>query len=182
MTAKNNIKNLPAFVLTAFLGMLGSVLIGILFFGIKVFSPKLMTFQFVAVGFVGAVFYSTLKFFRLKDAIYILILFFFFQEIAFKSLSMKFIIRDVIFFITLGISIYIFVRFFYDKLSQLKFGKFLTFGSLILIGGIVATVILAIIFRANLIPAVLENASMGILLGLGLGLGLEISEKILKKK
>ncbi|MCI0494273.1 hypothetical protein L0Z72_04635 [candidate division KSB1 bacterium] len=111
-----------------------------------------------------------------------MIFIFLFQEIAFMPHSIKFIIRDVILFIALGVSIYIFNRFIFDKLSQLEFGKFLTFGSLILIGGIVATVILAIIFRVNFIPAVLENASMGILLGLGLGLGLEISEMILKKK
>jgi hypothetical protein len=130
MISKNKIKNLPEFVLTTLFGILGSLLISIVFFGLKVFNPKLITFQFVAFGFVGAIFYSTLKFFRLRDAIYILILLFIFHEIAFKPLLVKFIIRDVIFLIALGISIYIFVRFFYDKLSQLKFGKFLTFGSL----------------------------------------------------
>ncbi len=170
-------KNIFQFMLFIIIGTICSILIGYSYFGLKVFNPKISSFQFFITGLIGAIFYATLKVYKLRNALFILLFLFIFHEIIIKTSTLSYFIRDLLFIGGISLSIIIFINFFHEKLKEIKFGKFLTFASLFTITYIIITVILGLFLSPVEIKNVLlTNVFIGSLLGIGLGIGLELSE------
>ena len=174
-----NKKRLMSFLSTTFLGIICCILVGAIFFGTGVFSTNRPSFQFVTFGSICSVFFSTLKYFKIRDAIYVYVLISFLYEILFKFSKISFIIRDVIFFLSMGVAVYLFWQYFEAKLDKIRFGRFLTFASLFSISYIVATLSLALIFQpVHFIQQLFTNISLGLLVGTGSGIGFELADKM----
>ena len=177
MESKISKKDIIHFTILVAGGTIFSIAIGFLYFGLKVFTPKMASFQFLIGGLIGAIFYSTLIIYRLKDALYVLISLFLFHEIVIKVSTFSYFIRDFIYIGSISFAIYIFVKLFHHKLKEIRFGKFLIFASLFTVASILSTIILGLILSPSEIRnALITNVFIGSLLGIGLGLGLEISE------
>jgi len=157
-------------------GLLGSILIGFIFFNTSIFSPTQSNFQFVASGFMGALFFGLLEYKSLKEQIGGIILILFLNLIIFtgKSISLTYVIRDVFFMGSLFLSIKIYYQFI-KKNPQIKF--YLRCFALALIYGLLNAVFGTIVFIVNTkagfppMEFIYIMARYGILIGLGIGLG-----------
>lgn len=154
-------------------------MVGIIFFGLQVFNTADASFQFIAFGLICSIFYSTLKFSKIRNAIYLYALMIYLHEILFMYSKTSFVVRDVVFFLSMGIAVYLFCRYFEPKMDKLKFGKFLTVAALFSIGYLVATLLLRLIFQpVQFTQQLFTNISFGLLIGIGLGIGFELADKI----
>jgi hypothetical protein len=174
-----NKKRLKLFASTTFLGIICCILVGVIFFRSQIFSTKYPSFQFIAFGLIYSVFFSGLKYFKIRNAIYMYVLMFLLHEILFRFSKTSFVVRDIFFFLSIGVAVYLFCQYFESKLDKLKFGKFLTFASLFAIANLVATLLLALIFQsAHFMQQLFTNISLGLLIGVGLGIGFELADNI----
>jgi len=157
-------------------GLLGSILIGFIFFNTSIISPTRSNFQFVAFGFMGALFFSLLEYKSLKEQISGIILLLFLNLVIFsgRSLSIANIIRDVLYIASLILSIKIYYRFI-KKNPQIKF--YLRCFALALIYGLINTACGIIVYLINAkagfppVEFIYIMARYGILIGFGIGLG-----------
>ncbi|PIP79366.1 MAG: hypothetical protein COW85_01270 [Ignavibacteria bacterium CG22_combo_CG10-13_8_21_14_all_37_15] len=157
-------------------GMLVSILIGFIFFSTSIFSPTQSNFQFVAYGFMGALFFSLLEYKSLKEQVWGIILILFLNLIMFtgRSLSITYLIRDVFFIGSLILSVKLYYQFI-KKNPQIKF--YLRSFALALIYGLINTACGIIVYMVNAkagfppMEFIYIMARYGILIGLGIGLG-----------
>ena len=168
---------LAKFIITVAMGTICCLIVGLCFFGLKVFVFKDPASQFLIVGLTGSIFYSLLKFRSVIDAILIMILLYLANLLIFGTA--RFLLTRLIFFIGVSGALFVFHRYFEDKIKELKFGKFLTVASLFTIMYFVCTIVLQIIYNsANFKTELLYNLDLGFLIGLGLGIGIELSNRI----
>ena len=178
MVDKMKSENFYQIIFTTSFGLLGSVLIGIIFFGFSVFATTDPNFQFVAFGFSGALFFSLFEFESLKEQIFgfIIILFLHLVIISGKSLSIALFIRDLFFLGSLFLSILLYHKFL-KRNPQIKL--YLRSFALVLIYALLNSLfgILVFIFNTNgsfpEISFIYFIARMAILIGLGIGLGID---------
>ncbi len=157
-------------------GMLGSILIGFIFFNTSIFSPAQSNFQFVACGFMGALFFSLLEYKSLKEQIWGIIIILFLNLIIFtgKSISITYVIRDVFFIGSLILSVKLYYQFI-KKNPQIKF--YLRSFALALIYGLINAACGIIVYMINAkagfppMDFIYLIARYGILIGFGIGLG-----------
>jgi hypothetical protein len=168
-----------SFASTILLGSFCSILIGIGFFGLQIFNIQHPGFQFVSFAAICSLFYSMLKYFQIRNAIYVYILIAFLYDILLNFSKIDFAIRDAFFLLCSGLAICLFFQFFEPKLAKLKFDKFLTFSSLFVLAYITATLILALIFSdTHFMQQLFTNISLGLLIGMGLGIGFELANNV----
>jgi hypothetical protein len=168
---------LTKFIITVALGTVFCLIVGLCFFGLKVFVFNIPASQFLIVGLTGSIFYSLLKFRSVRDAILIMILLYLANILAFGS--DRFLLTRLLFFVGISGALFVFFRYFDDRIKELKFGKFLTVASLFTIMYVVCTIVLQAIYNsADFKTELLYNLDLGFLIGLGLGLGIEISNGI----
>lgn len=157
-------------------GLLGSILIGFIFFNTSIFIPTKSNFQFVANGFIGALFFSLLEYKSIKEQIFGIILILFLNLVIFsgRSLSITYVIRDVFFIGSVILSVKLYYQFI-KKNPQIKF--YLRCFALALIYGLINAVFGIIVFIVNAkagfppIEFIYIMARYGILIGFGIGLG-----------
>ena len=157
-------------------GMLGSILIGLLFFNTSILIPTKSDFQFVSYGFIGALFFSLLKYKSIKEQIFSLLFVLILNLIIFtgSSISLTYVIRDVFFISSIFLSVKLY-HHFTTKYSQVKF--YLRCFALALIYGVVNSLCGILVYlingRAGFPPIefIYLIARYGILIGFGIGLG-----------
>lgn len=157
-------------------GMLGSILIGFIFFNTSIFSPTQSNFQFVTYGFIGALFFGLLEYKSLKEQILGIILILFLNLVIFsgRSLSIAYLIRDVLFIGSLILSVKLYYQFI-KKNPQIKL--YLRSFALALIYGLINAVCGIIVYLVNAkagfppMDFIYLMARYGILIGFGIGLG-----------
>ncbi len=165
------------FLMTLF-GMFGSILIGFIFFNTSIFIPKNTNFQFVMAGFYGSLFFSLSEYKNMKDQIFGMIIILNLQLIIFtgKSLSVSFIIRDIIYLSSIFISIKLYHQFI--KRNK-KIKVYLRSFALVLFLGLTYSIFIIIVFLVNVnagfppFSLIFSIARIGILIGFGIGLGLD---------
>jgi hypothetical protein len=113
---KNNIKNI---LLNTLFGFTLCVVIGLVFYGTTIFDITDSRSQLFLFGFYGALFYSILKFGKPKEVLFIGIMIFAGHMILQgNTLTLKFIIRDAIFFLSMFSALALY-KAFIDKYSNL---------------------------------------------------------------
>ena len=165
-------------ILMTFFGLLGSTIIGFIFFQSSIFLPRLTNFQFIAFGLSGALFYSFFEYKSTKDQLLVFILVIILNLIIFSGrfLSLKLFLRDLLFFISLFISIYLY-HLFLKKNPKLKF--YIRSLALVSIYGLmdaVFSIFIYMIIRSGNFPPpnyIYFIARYGILIGFGLGIGID---------
>ncbi|MCK9426664.1 MAG: hypothetical protein M0Q21_11545 [Ignavibacteriaceae bacterium] len=157
-------------------GLLGSILIGFVFFNTSIFIPTQSNFQFVANGFIGALFFSLLEYKSIKEQIFGIILILFLNLVIFsgRSLSITYVIRDVFFIGSVILSVKLYYQFI-KKNPQIKL--YLRCFALALIYGLINAACGIIVYMVNTnsgfppIEFIYIMARYGILIGFGIGLG-----------
>jgi len=163
-------------ILMTFFGTLGSVLIGFIFFNTSIFITTRPSFQFVAGGFIGALFFSLLEYKSLREQIFGMIIMLILHLIIFtgKYFSFAYIIRDVLYLGGLFLSIKIYYRFVKNN-PKVKF--YLRSFVLALIYGLLNTVFGFIIYFINTkwnlptLDFIYMVLKFGTLIGFGIGIG-----------
>jgi hypothetical protein len=170
-------QTLTKFIITVVLGTVCCLIVGLCFFGLKVFVFNTPASQFLIVGLTGSIFYSLLKFRSVRDAILIMILLYLANLLIFGSARL--VLTRLFFFAGVSSVLFVFYRYFENRIKELKFGKFLTVASLFTIMYFVCTIVLQIIYNsANFKMELFYNLDLGFLIGLGLGIGIEFSNVI----
>jgi len=165
-------------ILMTFFGMLGSILIGLIFFNTTIFIPTRTNFQFVMSGFYGALFFSLLEYKSIREQIFGIVIILVMNLIIFtgKSFSFEYLIRDIFYLGSLFLSIKIYHQFI-KRNPQIKF--YLRSFALVLIYGVLNAAFGSIIFIINAnagfppLDFIYARARDGILIGFGIGLGID---------
>jgi hypothetical protein len=145
-------------------------------------SPR---FAFVVFGVVGSIFFFALRETTLRNALALLVLLFaLFAVVITRSLFQGEILGDVLFFIPVPLSVFLFFRLIYTTrpkniLNPLFLAAFVT--SVTLVVRILHTATTG--FPDNLasppfLLGVLSDLLMAFLLGLGIGVGIEVTEHL----
>jgi hypothetical protein len=165
-------------ILMTFFGMLGSVLIGFIFFNTSIFIPTRTNFQFVAAGFIGALFFSLLEYESLREQIFGMLFILILNLIIFtgKAISISYLVRDVFYLGGLFLSIKLYYQFI-KKNPKIKY--YLRNLALAFIYGLLNIVCGSIILFINsdwnfpTTSFIYFLAKYGVLIGFGIGLGID---------
>lgn len=163
-------------ILMTFFGTLGSILFGFIFLNTSIFITTRPGFQFVAGGFIGALFFSLLEYKSLRMQIFGMIIILILHLIIFtgKYFSFAYIIRDVLYLGGLFLSIKIYYQFIKNNP---KVFFYLRSFVLALIYGLLNMVFGCLIYFINTkwnlptLDFVYMVLKFGTLIGFGIGIG-----------
>jgi hypothetical protein len=178
MVDKMKSENFYQIIFTTLFGLLGSVLIGLVFFGFSIFATSNPNFQFVALGFSGALFFSLFEYETLKEQIFGFIIILVLQLVIFtgKLIDLTYFIRDLFFLGSLFLSVLLYHKFI-KRNPQIKF--YLRSFALILMYGLLNSLFGTFVYIFNTSDGFPETsfiyfiARLAILIGLGIGLGID---------
>lgn len=170
-------ENQNIILLTAF-GMIGSIIIGLIFNGTLIFDPYRNTFQFIPMGLFGAIFFALLKYRPQKEQVFAMISILIINLVLFtgKAFTFHFLLRDVCFLGALFISVYLYYKFINKYPSLFSYLRVLALVFIYTVMNIIAITII-FLFHSDFPPPliyVFTSARFGILIGLGMGLGLDL--------
>jgi hypothetical protein len=171
-------ENFYQLIFTTLSGLLGSVIVGLIFFGFSIFATSNPNFQFVVFGFCGALFFSLFEFESSKEQIFGFIIILFLHLVIFsgKSISFTLFIRDLFFLGSLFLSM-LFYHKFLKRNPQIKL--YLRSFALVLLYGLLNSLFGTLVYIFNTsgsfpeISFIYFIARLAILIGLGIGLGMD---------
>ena len=167
---------------TTLLGTVICILFAIIFFGIKFNDVQRPPIYFLTLGFAGSLSLALFREKKVRDAIYINILIYFLFAIASTLLHSITAVILLIYYSSMVIAVYFYVKIFDGKLSHIKLSRPLVLAAIVGIFYIAANFIHSLIFISRFsFGFLLGNLPIGFLLGLGYGLGGEITEKYVVK-
>jgi len=180
--------NFKNFVITIVCGFAACELLGLIFFRASVFVVSSNRFAFTAYGITGALVFAAMLYRNIKESLLILVIMLLLNIIIADIHIISFIIRDIVVFSCLWLSLYIYKNFFYNSLEKYKYlraiGLGITMAILFFVAGIFLLFINVPLERIS-IELIIQVSSLylqsGMLIGLGLGLGFDIAE-LLKNK
>jgi hypothetical protein len=178
---KRNDKKITEAVFIVVLGSLFTILLGYLYKHSSIFTPTDPGFQFVIYGISGSILMAIIHLSGTRNFIaggFGLLLV---ELILFNITHVGIILARVLFFAALASAIFVYHRYYYNKLLKLKFGKFIPLSALLFIADFILAVILGLaIEELNNREFLLAQAYFGFMIGIGIGLGLELSAPIRK--
>lgn len=153
--------------------------VGLIVFQGRVFNSYFWTSQLIMFGIVGSVFFYSLRINRRNAFAVLLVLFVMQFGLLFRHIQPIMLLRDIVYFSTLGVALYIFFVSFYTKTVKHRNLQPLVLATLFALAFAAATLLLDILdealFHAPIYirtDAVLTNAKFEFLVGLGIGLGI----------
>lgn len=162
-------------------GTLSCIVLGYLVYQSSVFQLTHPAFGFILFGFMGSTTFAVLRTSSVSKAAATLLMLVVLSEVLTKPPEWHFILRDVLFALSIGTSVFVFHRMFYKQLSLIRMARPLILGSLIAISATLVTVVLVLVlslfsttFRADPLHSITVNLSNGFLIGLGMGIGFEL--------
>lgn len=180
--------NYKHFIITFVCGFAGSLIIGLLVYQLHIFNLSENRFVYTALGFAGALVFSSMIYRGIRDSIIVILAVFLLNIIISRTHLISNIIRDIAVFGSFWLCVYLYKTWFYNSS-----GKYKDLSALGL--GIISAIILFITGLFLLFIAVpLEKISIdlifqvsmfflqaGFLIGLGLGLGFDLAEYLISK-
>jgi len=178
MSEKSTKLDYKDLILIILMGTVGSTFFGILTFGKEVFNPDLPGLQFPAFGAIGSAVFALLKYGRQRDAVFVAIILGFFNVVIVDFRDMTFMITYIVYFISVYLSILLFVKKFYLSLKVNIVARPLVLSSILAIAFEICTIICWNIFSHD-VPKlyILRNMPIGFLIGLGIGGGIEVADR-----
>ena len=171
-------ENTYKIILTTFFGLLGSIIIGLIFYGDTIFFTRNPNFQFITFGFSGSLLFALLEYKSLKEQLLTFLLILIIEQVLItgKYISLGFVIRDILFLVSLFISISIYFRFI-KKNSSLKF--YFRSSALVAIYGVINAIAAIIVYLINAggfppLSFIVFIARYGILIGFGIAIGIDV--------
>ena len=175
-------------VITTALAAAGSTLTGLLFYQGAIFRVSDITFQFVSFGIVGGLVFSTFRFLSKPQSAVVLILLLLVDVLLQRSNIWRFMLRDLLYYFGIVSSLFVFARYYFDRVGGVFGGRSIVLASLTALSYIVAAIVIYVLFAGvsgdlelDLSRMVLFNISQGFLLGLGAGAGIETAEYLSKR-
>ena len=157
--------------------LIGSILIGFIFYRKEIFVYTKPAFQFVFCGFAGALFFSLVEYKSVKDQIYSIVVLLILSLLSIgKSLTIAYVIRDILFLGSLLLSIKLYHQIIKRNLKIRFYLRNFILVTLYAIFNVSFGIIVYLINAKNGFPSirlVYYLASYGALIGLGLGLGID---------
>ena len=177
---------LQQFVLHALIPVVCSTLLGMLFFGWNVVDRTTSAFQFLWTPVVMSVFYYLLRYARVRDAYLGLIGLFALTFLTTESTSALYIVRDILYFGAVALSIHLYVSYFSKHASTSPLYPAVTLGALYpLLYLVAAEVQLGIVHLTEpgthgVTPVSLaeSTAFFGLLIGFAVGCGISVAERM----
>ena len=176
------------FLLMALLAAVGSMLVGVVFFGHNIFDKNRVGFQFLSFGIIGGFLFSSFRYLRLWIAGVVVVVLLVLNEALLHSGNWDFIWQDVLYYVAVSVSLFIFAEYYFTKLAGVALSRLLTVSSLMSVTFTIVTVIFYFVFlgnpsipRFNLSQMVYYDLAQGFLLGLGLGAGIEAADYVIRK-
>ncbi len=153
--------------------------VGLIVFQLRVFNLYFWTSQLIMFGIIGSVFFYTMRINR-RNAFAVLLVMFVLQfGLLFRHTQAIMLLRDIVYFSTLGAALYIFFVSFYIKSVRYRNLHPLVLATLFALAFSIATLVLGLLdemlfhpLRYSLSEAILTNAKYEFLVGLGIGLGI----------
>ncbi|GEM_PF-2673514 len=167
---------------------LTGILFGFIFYGNYIFLPTSSSAQFVFSGATVAIFYSILKKYALKNAVGIVLLYYFFSSMAFMP-NKWILVLFLVYITTVSTAVYLYQRF--KKITFLNgiFQRVASLSVLLAVSNVLALSILALVQilisydnHLSFIDSALHNFQLGALIGVSLGIGIEVVEYLLTQK
>ena len=170
------LKQIWRIALITVVGMLGSIIAGLMRYGSSILVPTEVAFSFVAFGFSGAFIFSFYHIRGVSNTISAALLIGAIQFVI-SSYQMP-ITYSAVWSFGVNLPVVMLAFIFEKKLDTLKHWKFVVVG--IVFGGIfvLLTQLVAFLSKVNEIPAGIfrENFLDGLWMGIGLGIGIEVAE------
>ncbi|MBN2030026.1 hypothetical protein JW824_07235 [bacterium] len=165
---------------TTIAGTLICTVFAVLFFGfINVYDINRPPIYLITLGFAGSLSLALFRQKKLRDVIYMNILIYILFAIVSTLLYPITAFILLIYFSALLCALFIYVKYFDRKLSQIKLVRPLVLASTVGLFYIAANFLHGLIFINHFTKAfLLANLPIGFLLGLGIGIGEEISDRI----
>jgi hypothetical protein len=177
---KNNGKITEA-VFIILLGSLFTVLMGYLYKHSSIFTPTDPGFQFVSYGISGSILTAILHLSDFRSFIAGVLALLLVEFIIFNMTHVGIILAHTLFMAALAGSIFVYHRYYYNKLLKLKFGRFIPLSALLFIADFVLALALGLaVEEANNKEFLIAQAFFGFVIGTGIGLGLELNEPVRK--
>ncbi len=176
------------FLLDALLAAVGAILVGLIFFGRGIFDSNRVGYQFLSFGIIGGVLFSSFRFLKLWIAAIIFVVFLVLNEAVLHLGNWDFIWQDVLYFLAMASSIFLFAKYYMPRLSGTILSRLFAVSGMFAIGFTIVTIIFFFIFSANpniprfnLAQMIYYDLAQGFLLGFGIGAGIEGAEFVTKR-
>jgi hypothetical protein len=171
-------------LLTAFFGYLAVLLTGMLFYRLQIFIPHYHYFQFVTLGFIGAVLYPLFLYLERKESLLAAALLVVFHFIIFKPAGTEYIIRDMLVLASLITSIFLYtekvIPLIKSKYKILKVFSLALLYGVINIAALFLLLITVYLFFDRWYSSVWELTLLyfryGFMIGFGLAVGFNFAE------
>jgi len=167
---------LGKFVLIGFIGVVGSVTLGLMMHGIEVLKPEGINFAYVAFGASGACVFAVYHLRGLSASLGAAIIV---STIQFLAASTWLPIRNS-FVWSFGVNLpVVWLAFLFErKLAVFHWGKFIVVGLVYGVMFVLLTLVVGLLQGVEAMPAAMfqQNFLDGMLIGLGMGLGVQGAE------
>ena len=180
--------NYKSFIITFLCGFAACLILGFLFFQADIFIESSNKFILLILSLAGALVFSCMLYRSIIDSIIVLVAVFILNIVFFKTYLVSFIIRDIVLFCCLWLSIYLYKNWFFSTSGKYKFLR--SFG----LGIIAAILLFTGGFFLIFINVPLERVSIelifqismyylraGLMIGLGLGIGFDFADLLISK-
>ncbi|MBN1163231.1 MAG: hypothetical protein JXB45_01500 [Candidatus Krumholzibacteriota bacterium] len=147
--------------------------------GRSVFAVPGMAFRFISFCFAGGVFYAALRLWGGRVVVLAAFIFSLLHLVIFRVMEYRFFIHFLLYYLALGFTVYLYLKYIVVRLRGLKIGKFILIAlALDVIYG--AAIISSRLFsgEGSLVPMLVEMLKVQSFIGAAVGLGLEAAEII----
>ncbi|MEJ2545057.1 MAG: hypothetical protein P8Y99_13405 [Calditrichaceae bacterium] len=174
MTIDKN-KTLLAIYIIVF-GSLFTMMLGFSFKFSSIFRTTDPGFAFVKQGIYGSILIALIHLSNLKNFIFGVFSLLIFTIVLFKITDFGIILSRFLYLSALATAIFIYHNYYYNKLNNLAFGKFIPLSGLLYISFLIVTIIVALLANEpNFRQVIFDFAGYGFIIGTGIGIGFELS-------
>ena len=182
----NSKSSVQQFLLQSILPVFCSVLVGFIFSQDHVFDPHYSAFQFLWNAVVASMFYYLLIFARSRDAVLGFTILFFVTFLTTGSTRLAFILRDTFYIGAIGLTIFIYFKYFrHHDIQNWTYPAFVLAGLYGVIYVAASELQLGIIRNlamehtgGDVISLASTSAYFGVLIGFAVGMGIALNEKL----
>ncbi|MEE4311898.1 MAG: hypothetical protein V2J62_08490 [candidate division KSB1 bacterium] len=159
------------------------IIISIILFGLTFGDVHKPPLYFLVLGFTGSLSLALFEQKRIRDAIYVNVLIYILFAVVASILRPVTALILLIYYLSLIVAIYTYVRYFDEKISHVAYARPLLLAAIMAVFYILSSLVHGLIFLKQFTPRFLMvNFPIGFLLGLGIGIGREIVTKLFTRR